>query len=465
MRRTTLAALLFTLVVAGWIALFERDAPDLEDGEAVFAWAEEDILAVEIERPGEPVVRLSREEDGFLVAEGDASPAPADAVEADLLLQNVTSLRFERRIEAVSDDLLADFGLGPPGLVVRVVGETGEASAGFGDETPAPGNRYLLADQAVLVVPAFARGNFDKKGWDLRDKRVFRFESPAARGLRLTAAGETVELAREAGSWRIVRPFGFAADPYEASGLATRLLDAGMLGLAPETGEDGDEEDPFGLAAPRLTAGLDLAVGPEEIAVSRTIRFGGASRTPPGVFARVAGEPLVFVVSEALVEELAESAAEGLSGLRSLRLFGFAAFRAAELRLDAPDGETVFRRVDGEAGREWTMATEAADPIPADATAVEDLLYALNSTDAEGVGGEALAETGANWTITVTEENDGSGGSAESGPESVRIAVAETGGAEARRTGDDRTLVLSAETWDEVAALLSAARTPEAPPD
>ena len=143
MRRTTLLALLAALAVAGWIVLFEREESAPDQGRPVFGLEEEDIQAVEIERPGEPVVRLSRDGAGFSVAEGAGPEAAADAGAADLLLQNVVSLRFEREIDGVSEADLAEFGLGPPDLAIRVTPKAGSSAvaplgAGFGDEPRRP---------------------------------------------------------------------------------------------------------------------------------------------------------------------------------------------------------------------------------------------------------------------------------------------------------------------------------------
>jgi hypothetical protein len=464
MRRTTLLALLAAAAVGGWIALFEREEPTPDAGEPVFDLDEAAIRAIEIERPGDPVVRLTRDGEGFAVAE-DAGPASAaDSGEVDLLLQNVDSLRFEREIEEVDAGGLAAFGLAPPGLAVRVFPENdppGAAplAAGFGDETPAAGNRYLVVGDRVLVTSAFARDNFDLSAWDLRDKRIFRLDTPAARRLRLTTnEGTTVEIARNEGVWRIVRPFRFAADPYEASQFASRLLDAAMTGVAPE--EAPVAEDSFGLDVPRLTAELHLVAGTEEEEVSRTVHFGGASRTPPGVFARVEADPLVFVVGTPLFETLREGSETELAGLRSLDLFGFAGFQAVALRVESPDGITTFQRREGEEGREWTMVRGDDPPVVVDTVAVEDLLYRLNSTEAEDIGGESLPATGAAWTIAVTEAVADGGDVRETEPETVRLRISAGGEVRALRGGDERTLALGAESWRELTGLLAAAQTP-----
>lgn len=468
MRRTTLLALLAAAAVAGWIALFEREDGGEDEGHPVFELDVVEIRAVEIERPGEPTVRLARDGEGFVVAEGDGPESAADSGEVDLLLQNVASLRFEREIEGVEQAGFTDFGLAPPGLAIRVFPEDGAPdaeplTAGFGDETPAAGNRYLRLGERVLVTSAFARDNFDQSAWDLRDKRVFRLDTPAARRLRVTAGGgTTVAVAREEGVWNILHPYRFAADPYEASQFASDLLDAEMAGVPPAPHEE--EEDAFELASPRLTAELDLVVGPQEEAVSRTVHFGGESRTPPGIFARLGGDPLVFVVRKPLFDALRDAAETDMAGLRSLDLFRFAAFRTVALRFTTPDGETTFHRRDGEEGREWTMGSGGAAPVVVDTVAVEDLLYRLNSTEADNVGEGSLSEDGAAWAIAVTEEIEEDGEIRETEPETVHLSVSGDGEVRALRAGDDRTLVLGTAAWGEITALLAAARVPAEEP-
>lgn len=466
MRRTTLFALLAAVAVAGWIALFEREETAANDGRPVFELNEAEILAVELERPGEPVVRLARDGAGFVVAEGDGPESAAASGEVDLLLQNVAALGFEREIEGVGAADLAQFGLAPPGLIVRVLPRDGGPDAeplvvGFGDETPAAGNRYLSLGSRVLVASAFARDNFDRDAWDLRDKRVFRLETPAARRLLLTTGdGTTAEISREQGVWSILRPYRFAADPYEASQLASRLLDAAMAGVAPDSAEA--EEDAFGLASPRLTAELDLVVGPQEEAVSGTVRFGGESRTPPGVFARSGADALVFVVGTPLFDALREAAETGMEDLRSMDLFRFAAFRAVALLIRSPEGELIFERREGGEGREWTLTAGGRPATVVNTVAVEDLLYKLNSTEAEDVGEASLPEGGAAWTIAVTEEIDEGGESEGTDLETVHLIVSGSGEVRALRAGDERTLVLGSEPWRAVTELLAAAQLPPA---
>lgn len=516
MNRATGLALLLALLLGGYLFFFERgDRAEEAEGEPVFGTTAEAVDAVSLERPGAPAVRLERTEEeaasgsgdgsggGFTVREGEEAAARADATEVDLLLRNLESLRFERRLP---DEAAADrtaFGLGEPELTVRVEGPSGAGGepetvvARFGAETPAPGNRYLEVGEAVVIVPAWTKDHFDRSAWDLRDKRLFRFDTAGIRELRLRAGDEEVVLERERGDWRIVRPFRFAADSYDAAQLAAKVREAEMIGPAPaamaSAPEGDDGEDLFGLAEPRLTASFTVETpepveteaagteaadseGPADGVRSATIHFGGASDDPLGVFARVADEPAVFVVGQTLFDELSASVASGLEDVRSLRLFRFAAWKAVELRLAGPEGESVFRRRGNEEGeREWTRETEAGAPTPADSEAVEDLLYRLNSTDAQEVvadspGGAADLPGAFATTITVTEEGtadgaDGSGTPSTAGRmETVRFGTPEDGRATALREGDDRALRLSGEAMEEIRLLLAALDTPPPPP-
>ena len=173
---------------------------------------------------------------------------------------------------------------------------------------------------------------------------------------------------------------------------------------------------------------------------------------------------------------MSASVANGLAEVHSLRLFRFAAWKAVELRLAGPEGESVFRRRENEDGeREWTRETETGAPTPADSEAVEDLLYRLNSTDAEEVAadspGAAADLPGAfATTITVTEEGNADGADGSGTPptagriEIVRFGTPEDGPAAALREGDDRALRLSGEAVEEIRLLLAALDAPPPPP-
>lgn len=520
MNRTTAAALLAALLLGGWLFLFERGEPATgADGEPVFGMSAEQVASVSLLRPETPAVHLERRrgaagggEGGgtsaaFTIREGGGAPEDADATEVDLLLQNIESLRFERRLSETAALDLDAFGLAEPGLTVRVERRNARGSsantveAGFGAETPAPGNRYLRLGGGVVIVSDWSKENFDQSAWDLTDKRVFRFDTAGVRAVRISAGGREAAIERRNGDWWIVRPYRFAADPYDASQLASKVREARMIGRArrdPAAAEPGaDAPDPFGLAAPRLTARFEIAPGEDaggegptatETASGETggmppprtgiLHFGNPSGDPSGVFARIetdygrsSGEEdaTVFVVAESLFDELAESVRDGLTGVRSVRLFRFSAWKVVELRLAGPEGESVFRREEGEdGGRTWTREpigprTGGAETTRAASDTMDDLLYRLNSTNAAAVTDSEAPPAGTPaWTITVREEETPLPGPDPPPPartETVRLAGGEEG-PQALRAGDERTLRLREADWEEITALLRSLDSP-----
>ena len=413
MRRTTLLALLAAMAVAGWIALFEREENASDDGQPVFGLEKAEILAVEIERRGEPTVRLTRVDEGFVVAAGEGPESFADSGEVDFLLQNVGSLRFERELEGIREEDFSKFGLAPPGLAIRVfpAGDAPDAqplTAGFGDESPASGKplspsrrtRFSWLRPLPGTTSTKAPGTSGTNGcsrWKLR---------------RRDASGSPPALDRQS-KWRGKRAAGPSSVPTGWRRTPTRRRSSQYGCWTPRwrawrPAPRRNLKNSFGLGAPRLRAELSLAVGPQEEEISRTILFGGESRTPPGVFARVESDPLVFVVGKPLFDALREGAETELANLRSLDLFRFAGFQAVTLLVRGPDGEAVFQRREGEEGREWTMEADASLPLVVDTVAVEDLLYKLNSTKADDLGAEQLPSDGAAWTLAVTEASEDS---------------------------------------------------------
>lgn len=524
MNKTTAAALLAALLLGGWLFLFERGEPeDGAEGEPVFDLTAERVASVSLLRPEKPAVHLERRggaaggdpEGGtsaaFTIREGEEAPEDADATEVDLLLQNIESLRFERRLSETAALDLDAFGLTEPDLTVRVERRDTRGSnakileAGFGAETPAPGNRYLRRGDEVVIVSDWSRENFDKSAWDLTDKRLFRFDAKEVRALRIRAGGREAAIERRDGDWWIVEPHRFAADPYDASRLASRVREARMIGRA-RRDSTAEASDPFGFAEPRLTARFEIAPGePDEEAGSEepaavpeapsgetggmptprtgVLHLGNPSEDPSGVFARIetgfersSGEddPTVFVVAESLFDELEESVRGGLTGVRSLRLFRFSAWRVVELRLAGPAGETVFRREeDGDGGRIWMREptgprTGGSGTTRAAPGVMDDLLYRLNSTNAAAVTDTEAppappARSPGWWTVTVREEEATLPVPDPPPPartETVRFVTDPDGEPHAHRIGDERMLRLREADWEEIAALLRALDSP-----
>jgi hypothetical protein len=417
--------------LSAYIYWFEREPVSDGEGEEVFGVEEDSIVRIEIEKSSESasVVVEKDEEKGWRLVSPVA--AEADEVEVGVLLQNLATMRFERALAQTPSAKLFEFGLESPKIQVRFRTKDGvERGLAFGSDTPTPGNQYARRDgsEDVLVLPSHLSLNFDKSGWDLRDKRVFALkDSPEAKRIAIERPEGDVTLLKEGGLWFVAEPRS-RADRNRATGIASRIRTAEMKEIASET--RGNLES-YGLAAPSRRVRVEF-----EGERSPLLELEIGANKDSNYYAGTPAREQVFVLASDLVKELDAS----LSDLQSKRLFDYSTFAVKRVRIEAkaaPPRE--LERLDSEEEMKWREKV----PEPGrdlDTTAVEDLLYALNG--ATGSLGPAPSKEEPDFTITV-----GSGDPPIE--ETVRVRK-RADGVEIERAGEAVSLVLTPEAWSDI---------------
>ena len=435
MRRSTVAAAAVLALLAGYIYWFEREPVEDAEGEKVFAVEKDSIDRIEIRRASESEgVVLERDaEKGWRLVSPRA--AEADEGEVDLLLQNLATMRFGRIVARASSVKLSDFGLEPPAIDVRFRTKDGaERSFAFGSDTPTPSNQYARRDggEDILVVASHLSLNFDKSGWDLREKAVFAVEtSSEATSLQIERPEGTLALVREGGLWFVAEPRS-RADRNRVSGIVSRIRGAEMKEIVSETSE---ALETYGLEAPTRRVRIEIE-GEGSPALSLDI---GASRDSD-FYARTPAREQVFVLAPDLVSELDTP----LSDIQSKKLFDYSTFAAKRLRIEAKGAPSVeLERQESTEEKKWRLIS----PEPArdlETTTVEDLLYALNGASGTLVATPTKGD--AELTITV--------GSGEPVAEETILVRKKADGVEVERKGESVALELTGEVWKEIEAKL-----------
>jgi len=437
LHRSTLVAAAFLALLAGYIYWFERGPVEDREGEEIFDVEKDSVDRLEIRgaSAGEPVV-LERnpepEKDWRLVS---PVAAEADEGEVDLLLQNLATMRFERAVAQASSVKLSDFGLDPPAIEVRFRTRDGASrSLAFGSDTPTPSNQYARRDggEDILVVASHLSMNFDKGGWDLRDKRVFALETaPEATRIDIERPAGKLVLVREGGLWFVAGPRS-RADRNRAAGIASRIRSAEMKEIVSET--PGAHET-YELDAPTRRVRIELE-GEGSPALELEI---GASRDSD-YYARTPSREQVFVLASDLVEELDTAVSE----IQSKKLFDYSAYEATRLRIEAKgEAPRELERQDSTEEKKWRQSS----PEPArdlDTTNVEDLLYALNGASGALVPAPTTGEP--DLTITVW--------SGDPVIEETILVKKKGDGVEATRQGESVALELTEDVWKDVDAKL-----------
>jgi len=441
LRRSTLVAAAVLAVLGGYIYWYEREPiSPLEDAEGgvVFGMKEDSIDRIEIVKPpdAEPIVLERAEEKAWRLVSPVA--AEADEGEVDLLLQNLATMRFDRVVAQASSVKLADFGLESPRIEVRFRTKDGsERSLAFGSDTPTPSNQYARRDggEDVIVVASHLSLNFDKTGWDLRDKAVFSFETakeaPEALKAKLIEierpAGRLV-LVNEGGLWFLTEPRS-RADRDRAAGIVSRVRGAEMKEIVSEAPRGLES---YGLDAPLRRVRIEFE---GEGSPALELEIGSSKESDH--YARTPAREQVFVLASDLVGELDSAASE----IQSTKLFDYSTFAVKRFRIEAKGAEPrELARLDSTQEKKWRQtAPEPARDL--DTAAVEDFLYALN-----GASG-SLAPLSGEWegpdfTITVW--------SGEPLVEETLDVRKGAGRVEAKRAGESVVLDLTDEAWSDI---------------
>ena len=128
----------------------------------------------------------------------EPTPTDVDPAEASSLATALANLELTRVIDENATNL-AEYGLATPLIAVEFKAQgnvTGQLA--LGDKTATQGDMYAVknGEKKVFLVSSFQESNFNRKPFDLRDKKILKFDREKADSLSMTRGGESIELAR-----------------------------------------------------------------------------------------------------------------------------------------------------------------------------------------------------------------------------------------------------------------------------
>lgn len=367
---STLALVAVAAGLGAYIYFVDADRATTEVKEKVFSVAADDIEELRITAKGETSV-LKKTDGKWMLVEPVATDADDSAVTA--LLGGLTSLELTREVDPKAANL-AEFGLTAAKADVTFTAKGGVTGrVRLGDQTPAGSDLYAVKgdESRVFLVATFVESSLAKSAFELRDKRVLRFERDKADGLEITADGRVpVTFTREASNWRVTAPVNARGDYGAIEGLLTRLSTTMMTAI--ETTDVSDLKK-YGL---------------DEPASSIVVKYGSASATlavgtsaEGKAYARDLARPMIFTIDPAFATELLKDAGE----YRKKELFEFRAFSAKKLVVARGADTVTFTKVPGTGETptdKWTISGSGATR-DADAAKMDDLLSKLSNLRAD----------------------------------------------------------------------------------
>ena len=339
----------------------------------VYALEVDTINEVKLTYNGETSL-LRKSDSGWAMVE--PVQTEADPAEAISLVQALVNLELVRVLDENPGDL-APFGLAAPSIAVEFKGAGVSGSLKLGRKTPTQGEMYAQknGEKAVFLVSSSQDSTFNRTPFNLRDKKILKFDREKADTLTLARAGQSMTLARTGSEWRVTGPVASRSDYTTVEGLLSQLSSANMSTLVTSDGKDLAK---FGFDQPAMSVTLGAGSAKAVLEVGKT--EGGQT------YARDAARPLVFTVDTTLQDELNK----GFDAFRKKELFELRAFYVTRLRavLDAPGGPKTYEleKVTGEKptdGESWKVTRVGGASHTADAAAMDDLLAKLVALKAD----------------------------------------------------------------------------------
>jgi hypothetical protein len=348
----------------------------VESKEKVFPGVESDKIE-EVKLTAEKDTTTLRKQEGtWKIVEPTA--LEADQNEPSGITSGITGLEYGRIVEENAADL-ATYGLTEPRFKVSFKAAGGAGGEIHLGERTATGTDVYAAkagEKRVFLVPSFNETTFNKKTFDLRDKKVLNVKRDDIDSVEVTGAVD-VALARKGTEWTVTRPLQARGDYSTVEGLLTRVTGANMTKLV-EQGSGGslapDVLAKYGLDKPQLTVTVGgggskaaMAIGKEE---------------EGSLYARDLSRPLIFTIDPATLTDLKKPADD----YRNKNLFEFRSFNLARLRVVRGSDTHEFVKVPAKAAGEsdkWQRTTNGGAAVDVDMTKWDDFVNKLTNLRAE----------------------------------------------------------------------------------
>lgn len=442
---STLALVVAAAGLGAYIYFVDSERPATEAKAKVFAVAADAVEEIRVTAKGE--TSLLRKSDGvWKLVEPIATDVDQNEVSA--LVNGIANLEENREVEPNAGNL-AEFGLAEPKADVAFKAAGGVSGrVRLGDQTPTAGDMYAVKDDGprVFLVATFTENTLARSAFDLRDKRVLRFERDKADGLEITNAKGTAAMTRADSTWRITSPSNARGDYGAIEGLLTKLSTTMMAAIAaPEV------KDPvmYGLDKPVATVVVKTGSSAATLVLGTTV----AGKT----FARDLSRAMVFTVDESMTTDMQKAADE----YRRREVFDFRGFSAKDVVLTRGAQTVTLAKVKGEgenAAEKWTVTVAGEGAFAtrdAEAGKADDLITKVAGLRATTFAAKAAA--GAAPVLKVAARFD------EQSREEVAFARQGTT-IVATRADEGGVATMEASPFDEVLKALDAVIAPPAPP-
>ena len=304
--------------------------------------------------------------------------ADADSEKVSQMLDDILNKRVKQTLEVTE---LAQYGLEAPSITLSLWTAGDAPTATFLIGKKAINFSVYVQEKSeadIFLIESSALDDLTKSPTDLRDRSVIKFNTETVSGIQFKhrdAGSSTINCEKRDGTWHIVQPLEAKADAEEIETLLSELRSLKVSTFEAD-GADANvsaQLEKSGLDDPRIQ--VELTDGDNTYAIDIGASVSSDTGTQERVYVKTAVyQDAVYTVAEDIYHFLNKSVFD----LRDKRIIDFQ--RTDTIRIEIKeDTETIVCTKNFD--NTWELQTPTGK-IKADAEAVDDLLFGVDSLEA-----------------------------------------------------------------------------------
>ena len=383
-----LAAVLGGLVAYLYFVDAKKPVDETEEKAKVFTGVEADkIDEVRIDTVAGGASTVQKGADGWKLV--SPTPARADDTEMASLTSNLASVTIERVVDEAPKSL-GDYGLKEPVVKVsfKPKGAKNFRTLELGTKTPAGSDMYakVAGEKKVFLVQAYLDSTFNKKPFDLRDKKVLSFDREKVDRVEIANGDSVVTLVKGAGDWRVTAPVEARGDFGAIEQLVSRVQSAQMKSIVNEAATDLKQ---YGLDKPSTVVTVGLGSARAGLAI-------GSKAEGGDVYARDVSKNAVVTLGADMLTDLQKGATE----YRRKDVFEFRPYNLTQLEITRGTDAVTYEKLKGKGKDGADVWQNVKSRKAVDATKFESLLAKLSALRAQSFA-DAKTKTGLDQPVLV----------------------------------------------------------------
>ena len=387
--QTTLIIIILLAGIGGAYFLFFQESPDDESANAkppiheVYGIAKEDVKQAEISFADAAYqdLKLVKEATGSWRLESPFQ-ADADTEKVNQLLDDVLNKRVKQTLEVPA---LAQYGLDTPSITFSLwkTDGTSPTATFFLGKKAINFSVYTKekSEAHIFLIESSALDDLTKSPADLRDRSVIKFNVEAISKIQLehrdkgsTSQSSTLNCEKRDGTWRVTYPIAAKADGEEIERLLSELRSL-QVSTFEADGADANvpaQLEKSGLDSPRIQVKLTDGNNTYSLDIGSTVP--SVDGTQGRVYVKSIHQESIYTVSDDIYKLLNKSVFD----LRNKRVIDFQRIDTIRIEIKR-DQETILCTKNYD--NTWELQTPTGK-IKADAKAVDDLLFGVDSLEA-----------------------------------------------------------------------------------